>query len=93
MNTNKHCISNATLQFDKSRKRKENLKRKKLLAYDRLSGAQFSSLLLERPASMVSQPIRSQCTFSPFPENMRQPKVFSCFQGVEKGCTGNEWVN
>ena len=32
----------------------------------------------------------SQCTLSLPPENR---KVFWCFQGVEKGCIRNEWVN
>ena len=27
------------------------------------------------------------------PENSRKPLIFWCFQGVEKGCLGNEWVN
>ena len=27
------------------------------------------------------------------PENIRKPSVFLCFQGVEKRCIGNEWVN
>ena len=31
----------------------------------------------------------SQCTLSLPPENR---KVFWCFQGVEKGCIGNEWI-
>ena len=31
------------------------------------------------------------CTFNLRPVNTR--KVFQCFQGVEKGCIRNKWVN
>ena len=37
-------------------------------------------------------PIRSQCTLSLPPEIFNR-KVFWCFQGVDKGCIGSEWVN
>ena len=33
--------------------------------------------------SQLVTPFRSQCTLS----------LPRCFQGVEKGCTGSEWVN
>ena len=47
------------------------------------------------------RPICSQCTLSLPPENIRIPysslsenlTVFWCFQGVKKGCIGNNWVN
>ena len=39
------------------------------------------------------QPILSQCALSPPPESIRNPYGFLCFQGVEKECIGNEWVN
>ena len=35
----------------------------------------------------ISLPICSQCTLSLLPENIW------CFQVVEKGCIGEEWVN
>ena len=34
-------------------------------------------------------PIRSQCTLSLSPENIRKPYGF---QGVERGCIGKNWV-
>ena len=37
--------------------------------------------------------IRSQYTLSLPPENIRKPYGSLMFSGVEKGCTGNEWVN
>ena len=39
------------------------------------------------------KPISSQCTFSYPLENIKKHTVFRCFQGVEKGCIGNKWVN
>ena len=38
-------------------------------------------------------PIRSQCTLSLPPKTSEALTVFWCFQGVEKGCIGNEWVS
>ena len=40
----------------------------------------------------VYQPIRSQCSLSLTPENIRKPWGFLLFSGVEKRCIGNEWV-
>ena len=42
--------------------------------------------------SEIDLPICSQCTLSLPSENIRNRSVFWCFQEVEKGCTGNEWV-
>ena len=41
----------------------------------------------------VFQPIRFEYTLSLPTENIRNLTVFWYFQGVEKGCIGNEWVN
>ena len=43
--------------------------------------------------SVSCQPIRPQGTISIPPENISFLTVFWCFQGVEEGCIGNEWVN
>lgn len=32
-------------------------------------------------------------SYSPFLENIRKPKLFWCFQGVESGSIGQKWVN
>ena len=40
----------------------------------------------------VIYPIRSQCTISLPPENIRKLYGFLMFSGVEKGRTGNNWV-
>ena len=35
----------------------------------------------------------TQCTLSRLPENIGSLAVFRCFQGVEKKCMDNKWVN
>ena len=38
-------------------------------------------------------PIRSQCTLLYPLKTSENLTVFRCFQGIEKRCIGNEWVN
>ena len=42
-------------------------------------------------ANNCCQPIRSNALFLYHLKTSENRKVF-CFQGVKKGCTGNEWV-
>ena len=41
----------------------------------------------------MGYPIFSQCYISVSPENVRKPKVFGPFQGVQKWNIGRIWVN
>ena len=49
-----------------------------------------TSLMLEISTNWILAPIRSQCTLSLPPW---KHQIFWCFQGEEKWCIGNEWVN
>ena len=65
----------------------------------------FPWILLISPRIMKIEIWRMMCRnveFNPFVPNApflyplkasENRKVFRCFQGVEKGCTGNKWVN
>ena len=44
-------------------------------------------------AVCVIEPICSQFTLCLRPESIKNHMVHWCFQGVEKGCIGNKWVN
>ena len=51
---------------------------------------QIRSLSLKTHSLTISLPIHR---FSTLPLKTQNRKVFWYFQGVEKGCNGNEWVN